>query len=224
MARLRRGRDRQTAKGKPGGGPPPQAREGKADPNGRWQDGDPLARVPDARRDGPPPLMREIRLNRGGQWFTYQAVAQQTADGGVLLVLRDVTALAATVQMKTDFVANASHELRTPIAAIKIAFETLRYVYQEDAAQSDRCMQIIDGHLHRLEEMLRDLLDMAKVESPTLRPHIRRIKTNEVLSGVRSALGTMARQKLVELRLDDGGDGCGRGRSVESFLTDLWLL
>src|SRR5207302_7880712 len=105
--------------------------------DGEAGDGSPelmhLSRVPDARRDGPPPLTSEIRLNRGGQWFTYQAVAQQTADGGVLLVLRDVTALAATVQMKTDFVANASHELRTPIAAIKIAFETLRDVYAEDA-------------------------------------------------------------------------------------------
>src|SRR3954454_16310838 len=118
MARLRRGRDRQTAKGKPGGGPPPQAREGKADPSGRWQDADPLARVADARRDGPPPLTREIRLNRGGQWFTYQAVAQQTAERGVRLVLRAVTPLSAPVQMKTDFVANPSHELRTPIAAI----------------------------------------------------------------------------------------------------------
>jgi two-component system phosphate regulon sensor histidine kinase PhoR len=86
----------------------------------------------------------------------------------VLLVLRDVTALASAVQMKTDFVANASHELRTPIAAIKAAFETLREVYQEDPAQSARCIRIIDGHVHRLEQMLADLLDLSRVESPDL--------------------------------------------------------
>ena len=39
---------------------------------------------------------------------------------GVLLVLRDVTALAETLRMKSDFVANASHELRTPVAAWSI--------------------------------------------------------------------------------------------------------
>lgn len=170
--------------------------------------------------DGSPPVTREIRLNRSGHWFTYQAVAQRTADGGVLLVLRDITALAATVQMKTDFVANASHELRTPIAAIKIAFETLREVYTEDADQGERCMNIIEGHLRRLEEMLRDLLDMAKVESSTLKPHVKRVKTADVLTHVRASLSTMARQKLVELRLGDGrGD-----EAVESFLGDERLL
>jgi two-component system phosphate regulon sensor histidine kinase PhoR len=66
---------------------------------------------------------------------------QRTAGGGALLVLRDVSTLSGTVQMKADFVANASHELRTPIAAIKIAFETLRDVYQEDTSQAERCLR-----------------------------------------------------------------------------------
>ncbi len=82
-------------------------------------------------------LHREIRLVRNGLRCTYQAVATRAPGGGALLVLRDVSTLAGAVQMKTDFVANASHELRTPIAAIKIAFETLREVYREDPAQSE---------------------------------------------------------------------------------------
>ena len=73
--------------------------------------------------------------------------------GGVLLVLRGVTTMATAVQMKTDFVANASHELRMLIAAIKIAFETLGEVYQEDPEQTQRCIGIIDGHIKRLEDM-----------------------------------------------------------------------
>ena len=154
--------------------------------------------------NAPPPLTREIRLNRDGQWLTFQAVAKPTAGGGVLMVLRDVTALAAAVQMKTDFVANASHELRTPIAAIKIAFETLREVYDDDAAQSDRCMQIIEGHLWRLEEMLRDLLDLSRVENPNLKPVVKRLHTLDVMTHVRSSLGPMARQKGVTLRLVEG--------------------
>ncbi|HEY1922976.1 MAG TPA: histidine kinase dimerization/phospho-acceptor domain-containing protein, partial [Tepidisphaeraceae bacterium] len=110
-------------------------------------------------------LHREIRLVRGGLRCTYQAVATRSPGGGALLVLRDVSTLAGAVQMKTDFVANASHELRTPIAAIKIAFETLRDVYSEDPAQTEKCISVIDGHLRRLEEMLRDLLDLSRVEN-----------------------------------------------------------
>jgi two-component system phosphate regulon sensor histidine kinase PhoR len=164
------------------------------------------------------PLSRDVRLNRNGQRLTYQAVATLTPGKGVLLMLRDVSALTAAVQMKTDFVANASHELRTPIAAIKIAFETLREVYGDDAQQSQRCMQIIDGHLKRLEEMLRDLLDLSKVERDNIDPNVRYLKTAEVFTQIRSSLGPMARQKGVDLRL--GPDG----KQVEQFLADEVLL
>ncbi len=165
------------------------------------------------------PLHREIRLARNGQRATYQAVAAATLGQGALLVLRDVSTLAGAVQMKTDFVANASHELRTPIAAIKIAFETLRDVYREDPAQTERCMTVIDGHLKRLEEMLRDLLDLSRVESPELAAHVSPVKTSELLALIRSTMGAMARQKNVELRLGDGDPS-----TPEQFYSDARLL
>src|SRR5690606_1945938 len=59
------------------------------------------------------PLRKELRLNRGGKVLVYQAVATRTDAGGVLVVLRDISTLDQTVRMKTDFVANAGHELRT---------------------------------------------------------------------------------------------------------------
>ncbi len=159
---------------------------------------------------------REIRLSRGGTRLTYQAVATRNEAGAVLLVLRDVTALAAAVQMKADFVANASHELRTPLAAIKIAFETLREVYDEDPQQVHKCIGIIDGHIRRLEEMLRDLLDLSRVESPDLQAQVKPIKVFDLLSIVRATLGPLARQKQVELLLE--------GDDALSFNTDQRLL
>jgi two-component system phosphate regulon sensor histidine kinase PhoR len=173
-----------------------------------------------ARASGPATLLnREIRLVRNGQRFTYQAVATRAPGGGALLVLRDVTGLAGAMQMKTDFVANASHELRTPIAAIKIAFETLREVYHEDPAQSERCINVIDGHLRRLEEMLRDLLDLSRVESADLKPRVVAVKTSELYAGVRSTMGVLARQKNVELRLGDGD-----AAAPSEFRTDTRLV
>ncbi len=161
---------------------------------------------PQQARDGTadvPPVHREVRLLRGGQRRTYQSVATRTATGGALLVLRDVSTMANTLQMKTDFVANASHELRTPIAAIKIAMETLRDVYGDDQAQSERCINIIDGHVKRLEEMLRDLLDLSRLESPDAQPRLGEVKPWDLFAIVRSTMGPTARQKGVELRFGD---------------------
>jgi two-component system phosphate regulon sensor histidine kinase PhoR len=169
------------------------------------------------------PLNREIRLARGGQKCIYQAVATRPPGGGALLVLRDVSKLAGAMQMKTDFAANASHELRTPIAAIKIAFETLREVYREDPAQTDRCMSVIDEHLRRLEEMLRDLLDLSRVESAELRPRVLAVRTAELLATLKSTIGPMARQKSVELQFGEGDPNTPAEFRTDSRLVNLVL-
>src|SRR5450432_2545613 len=149
--------------------------------------------------DGNAPIVREIRLQRNGQRVTYQAVVTHAQAGGILLVLRNVSAMAAAVQMKTDFVANASHELRTPIAAIKVAFETLQEVYTEDPDQTSRCVTIIDGHLKRLEEMLSDLLDLSRVESPDLRADVAPVQVSDLVAFVKTTMGPTAREKNVDL-------------------------
>ncbi len=156
-----------------------------------------------AAKPSRPDAPREIRLLRDGRHLTLQAHAERTAGGGVRVVLRDVSTLSGTVQMKADFVANASHELRTPIAAIKIAFETLREAYVEDPQQAERCLQIIDGHTNRLEEMLRDLLDLSRVESADMKPHLRELISPELFVALRASIGSLARQKGVELHLGD---------------------
>lgn len=142
---------------------------------------------------------RDIRIMRAGQKHYYQAVGTRTRAGGVLIVLRNVTTMASAIQMKTDFVANASHELRTPLAAIKIAFETLNEVYEEDPATTRKCIEIIDGHIHRLEEMLRDLLDLSRVETPDLRAQVSEVSVASLFAAVQHGLGSMARQKQVEI-------------------------
>jgi two-component system phosphate regulon sensor histidine kinase PhoR len=85
---------------------------------------------------------------------------------GAVMVLRDVTELDQAVQVKTDFVANASHELRTPVAAIRTAAETLGSALRDDPSMAERVAKMIVNHAGRLEELLRDLLDLSRLESP----------------------------------------------------------
>jgi two-component system phosphate regulon sensor histidine kinase PhoR len=182
---------------------------------------EPILRLLDRAESIDPTGVRhhEIRVMRGGQRVTYQAVVRPTHAGGVLLALRDVSTLAGAAQMKTDFVANASHELRTPIAAIKIAMETLRDVYGEDPPQSERCINIIEGHVKRLEEMLRDLLDLSRLESPDAEPKLADVKPWDLFAVVRSTLGPTAREKGVDLRFGDDP-----ASTPDSFRSDERLL
>lgn len=82
----------------------------------------------------------------------------------VVLSVDDVTSLAETVRLKTDFAANASHELRTPIAAIRGAVETLA-VARDDPEMSAKLCEMISRHAGRLEELVKDLLDLSRLES-----------------------------------------------------------
>lgn len=85
----------------------------------------------------------------------------------VVLTLRDITQLDGALKLKTDFVANASHELRTPIAAIKGAAETLS-IAKDDEKMRTKLIKMIEGHVGRLESMVSDLLDLSKLESETM--------------------------------------------------------
>lgn len=145
------------------------------------------------------PAMGEIRLHRHGQKLTFQALAMRAKAGGVLVVLRNVSALAEVIQMKTDFVANAGHELRTPIAAIRAAFDTLKDMTGGDPQQASRCLTIMGEHLRRLEELISDLLDLSRVESPEAARQIVGVSLAELETFVTGTLGPIAGQKGIEL-------------------------
>lgn len=115
------------------------------------------------------PAEGRIRISRRQRSYLYEASARRTSLGGgegVVLTLRDVTELALAVQLKTDFVGNASHELRTPIAAIRAAVDTLIGPARDDAPMRDRLVTMIRDSVLRLEDLVGDLLDLSRFESP----------------------------------------------------------
>ncbi len=82
---------------------------------------------------------------------------------------------------------------------------------------------MIDGHLRRLEELLRDLLDLSRVENADIQPRVVTVKTSELLSALRSTMGAPARQKNVELRLGDGDPNTPAEIRTDSRLINLVL-
>ncbi len=118
---------------------------------------------------------------------------------GAVLLLRDVTELDRAVQVKSDFVANASHELRTPVSAIAGAVETLLEGAAEDPEMSRRLLGMVRTHAARLQEMIRDLLDLSRLESPELDVRIEPVDPGEVVATLRSMFEEVCRTRRLEL-------------------------
>ncbi|QJC51446.1 HAMP domain-containing protein [Paenibacillus albicereus] len=85
--------------------------------------------------------------------------------GGALLVLHDVSAIRRLERMRSEFVANVSHELKTPVTAIKGFAETLLGGAVHDPVMSQQFMQIIYDESERLNRLIGDILELSKVES-----------------------------------------------------------
>jgi two-component system phosphate regulon sensor histidine kinase PhoR len=83
---------------------------------------------------------------------------------GALVVLNDVTQLRHLEEVRRDFVANVSHEIKTPLTAIKGFVETLRTGEVEEPEQAERFLEIVEKHVDRLSAIVEDLLQLSRIE------------------------------------------------------------
>lgn len=91
------------------------------------------------------------------------------ATAGCLLVIHDITEIRRLERMRSDFVANVSHELKTPVTSIKGFIETLLDGAMEDKKNSREFLEIVRNHSERLNNLINDLLDLSYLESKEIR-------------------------------------------------------
>jgi two-component system phosphate regulon sensor histidine kinase PhoR len=84
---------------------------------------------------------------------------------GVLLVMNDISRMKVLERIRTDFVSNVSHELKTPVTLIKGFVETLLTEKDLDAASRRKFLRIIDKHSDRLAAIIEDLLRLSRIEN-----------------------------------------------------------
>lgn len=172
-----------------------------------------LALFPGAARDQA--AKAEVRVPSAEGPRTVEASATRAAGGGVVLALRDVTELSRAVQVKSEFVANASHELRTPITALRMAVETLAAGAADDPVVRGRLLETIAGNTARLEEMVRDLLDLSRLESPEWRVRVEPVPAAAVAEALTAQFEGVCRERNLTLTIDFG---------IEVLHTDRALL
>ncbi|HXF65707.1 MAG TPA: ATP-binding protein [Burkholderiales bacterium] len=132
-----------------------------------------------------------------------QAVALAGEPGGVLAVLVDVTELRRLESVRRDFVANASHELRTPVAAVCSAAETLRSAAGDPEA-SARFIDIIERNGRRLRSLVEDLLELSRIESREFRLALEPVDLSVVVAHILALYRGRAEQKRIALESEIG--------------------
>jgi len=122
----------------------------------------------EAARSGRGDTRAEIEVHRDGRERTLVVHAGAFLGGGrrgVVVVSHDITELRKLERIRRDFVANVSHELKTPLAAIKGFVETLLTGALHDDDNNERFLRRIDVNVERLNHLVSDLLELARVES-----------------------------------------------------------
>ncbi|WP_066063581.1 two-component system histidine kinase PnpS [Neobacillus soli] len=120
---------------------------------------------------------------------------------GVLLVFHDITELKKLEQMRKDFVANVSHELKTPVTSIKGFTETLMDGAMNDKETLDAFLSIILKESDRLQSLIQDLLELSKIEQQGFKLTIQEVDLRSVLEEVITIVSGKSQQKNILLEL-----------------------
>ncbi len=148
----------------------------------------------------------DILLNPGSETIVHARSTMLRGAGelyaGILIVMNDVTQIRKLENMRRDFAANVSHELKTPLTAIKGFVETLEQRKETDnPAQTERFLQIIARHVDRLNRLIDDLMSLSesnRKNSFILSP----VRLKAVLQQAVQICSSRAREKDIQIHLD----------------------
>lgn len=119
---------------------------------------------------------------------------------GVVAVIGDITKLRQLETMRQDFVANVSHELKTPLTSIKGFVEILMDSALDDRETTDRFLSIINQEAERLNNLIHDLLDISKLESGQTTLNKKPVHLDTLLDEIILSVENRLREKNLELK------------------------
>ncbi|WP_102274298.1 two-component system histidine kinase PnpS [Cytobacillus massiliigabonensis] len=146
-----------------------------------------------------------IPLSHGRQHFEIYGVpiiGTNDVWKGILLVFHDISELKKLEQVRKDFVANVSHELKTPITSIKGFSETLLDGAMEDKEALEAFLNIILQESDRLQSLIQDLLDLSKMEQLGFHLSIQQYNLKTTLEEVLAILNKKADEKEIKLQFE----------------------
>lgn len=142
----------------------------------------------------------DVEIERGDRILAARATTLEP--GEAVLVVRDVTRARRLSAVRRDFVINASHELKTPVAGIQALAESLALALRHDPPRAARMVTRMEHEAGRLARLVRDLLDLARVEEGGDRLERRGVDVVAVVRAQVDRLRTVAREHRVTIATD----------------------
>jgi two-component system, OmpR family, phosphate regulon sensor histidine kinase PhoR len=175
---------------------------------------------------GEPRVESEIVTGTLRQHFFAATVAavQAAETAGAVIVLHDITDLRKLERVRRDFVANVSHEFRTPLTAIQGFAETLLAGAIKDPQNCERFLGIIVEHSRRLARLTEDLLMLSKMDADRLELETRRIPVAPFVESCIETSSPRAKEKDLQLSVnlaDRVPDIAGDRRRLTEVLQNL---
>ena len=145
-------------------------------------------------------LHGEVLIDQGDLTLAVTA-ARLEDEGGTVWTLRDISERARLERLKTEFVATASHELRSPLTAIKGFIELLAASEDLDPRHRE-FVEIVHVSTNRLVDLVNDLLDVARIEAGRVEVHRRLVDLAEIVDEVAKLLRPRIEAKGQTLDID----------------------
>ena len=180
--------------------------------------------VSDALSGGSPPRLEFeiVRTQRVVAMNATRLPGQPTA--GVVLVLHDVTELRRLESMRQEFVANVSHELKTPLTSIKAYAETLLDGALEDPDYNRDFVVRIEEQAERLHELIVDVLSLAKIESGREKFEIGTVALREIVERSVEEHRAAAATKRIEIEVEPWigpHEACAQADGMRTVIDNL---
>jgi len=175
-----------------------------------------------AKKKGKYAMEFEIESNMVNKWI----LAQMNRAKGTkefILVLHDETQLRDMDSMRRDFVANLSHELRTPVSVIRANSETLLDGALDNSKDARRFTSAILHNSERLTEMVTNLIDLSRIEYGDNQFNLEEIDLKNKVNSVVEAMSNLAAKKKINLKFDYVGDAMVKAdhSALEQVLNNL---
>lgn len=142
--------------------------------------------------------------------------------GGIITV-QDITNIKKLEQIRTEFVSNVTHELKTPLTSIRGFVETLRGGAINDKQVADKFLEIIDIEADRLYMLINDILQLSEIESMEEESNIATYKLKSILSDILPILQKAAEKKGVKIidEVDESIEITANQNRIKQMLINL---